>query len=42
VIAGHSRSAYKCTEHEWRFTTVHIVIDRYGELGHHMLFDLSP
>jgi hypothetical protein len=42
VIAGRYRNAYTCVDGEWQFTAVHIVIDLYGDLGHHMLFDLAP
>jgi 3-phenylpropionate/cinnamic acid dioxygenase small subunit len=42
VIAGRYRNAYAATDGEWHFTAVHIIIDLYGDLGHHMLFDLTP
>jgi ketosteroid isomerase-like protein len=42
VIAGRYRNAYACVDSEWQFTAVHIIIDLYGDLGHHMLFDLAP
>ena len=42
VIAGRYRNAYSCVEGEWHFTAVHVIIDLYGDLGHHMLFDLAP
>jgi ketosteroid isomerase-like protein len=42
VIAGRYRNAYASADGQWRFTAVHIVIDLYGDLGHHMLFDLAP
>ena len=27
---------------EWRFASVHIIIELVGDLAHHMLFDLKP
>jgi hypothetical protein len=42
VIAGRYRNAYVCVDGRWRFTSVHIIIDLTGDLGHHMLFDLAP
>ncbi len=42
VIAGRYRHAYERTEVRWRVTAMHITIDLMGELGHHMLFDLTP
>ena len=41
VIAGRYHNAYACVEGRWRFTAVHIIIELMGDLGHHMLFDLS-
>jgi hypothetical protein len=41
VIAGRYRNTYACMDGRWRFTGVHIIIDLTGDLGHHMLFDLS-
>jgi ketosteroid isomerase-like protein len=42
VIAGRYRNAYACVQGEWRFTSVHIIIDLMGDLAHHMLFDIAP
>jgi ketosteroid isomerase-like protein len=42
VIAGRYHNAYACVDGEWHFTAVHIIIDLYGDLGHHMLFDVTP
>lgn len=42
VIAGRYRHAYEQTEGRWRVTAMHITIDLVGDLGHHMLFDLTP
>jgi hypothetical protein len=42
VIAGRYHNAYACVDGMWRFVSVHIIIDLMGELGHHMLFDLTP
>ncbi|MGP0032417.1 MAG: nuclear transport factor 2 family protein [Acidimicrobiales bacterium] len=41
VIAGRYRNAYACVDGRWRFTAVHIIVELMGDLGHHMLFDLS-
>jgi ketosteroid isomerase-like protein len=41
VIAGRYRNTYACVEGEWRFTAMHIIIDLTGDLGHHMLFDVT-
>jgi hypothetical protein len=42
VIAGRYRNAYAYVEGQWRFTAMHIIIDLVGDLGHHMLFDVTP
>ena len=42
VIAGRYRHTYARVDGRWRVTTMHITIDLVGELGHHMLFDLTP
>jgi SnoaL-like domain len=42
VIAGRYRHTYERVDGEWRFKTMHIIIDLMGDLGHHMLFDLAP
>jgi 3-phenylpropionate/cinnamic acid dioxygenase small subunit len=41
VIAGRYRHTYELVDGRWRFATMHIVIDLTGDLGHHMLFDLT-
>ena len=41
VIAGRYRHTYANLEGQWEVTTMHITIDLIGDLGHHMLFDLS-
>jgi ketosteroid isomerase-like protein len=42
VIAGRYRHGYELVEGRWRVTSMHIMIDLMGDLGHHMLFDLTP
>jgi ketosteroid isomerase-like protein len=42
VIAGRYRHTYERVDDRWRVTTMHIIIDLVGELGHHMLIDLKP
>ena len=42
VIAGRYRHRYESVEGQWRVTSMHIMIDLMGDLGHHMLFDLAP
>ena len=42
VIAGRYRHTFERVEGRWRVTTMHIMIDLVGDLGHHMLFDLAP
>jgi ketosteroid isomerase-like protein len=42
VIAGRYRNTYECEEGQWRFASVHIMIDLMGDLAHHMLFTLAP
>ena len=42
VIAGRYRHTYTRTEGRWEVATMHITIDLFGDLGHHMLFDLAP
>jgi ketosteroid isomerase-like protein len=41
VIAGRYRNSFALVEGEWRFTSVHIIIELMGDLAHHMLFDLK-
>ena len=42
VIAGRYRHGYELADGRWRVTSMHIMIDLMGDLGHHMLFDLAP
>jgi ketosteroid isomerase-like protein len=42
VIAGRYRHTYERVDGRWRVLTMHIIIDLVGDLGHHMLFDLTP
>ena len=42
VIAGRYRHTYEQVDGRWRVATMHITIDLVGDLGHHMLFDLTP
>jgi len=42
VIAGRYRHTYEKVEGQWRVSTMHIIIDLTGELGHHMLIELAP
>lgn len=42
VIAGRYRHTYEWVDDRWRVTTMHVIIDLVGELGHHMLIDLKP
>ena len=42
VIAGRYRHGYEWADGHWRVTSMHIMIDLMGDLGHHMLFDLAP
>jgi ketosteroid isomerase-like protein len=42
VIAGRYRHTYRRVESQWRVEAMHVMIDLVGDLGHHMLFDLTP
>ncbi len=42
VIAGRYRHTYTRPDGRWEVATMHIIIDLVGDLGHHMLFDLTP
>ena len=42
VIAGRYRHTFEYVDEHWRVETMHIIIDLVGDLGHHMLFDLTP
>ncbi len=41
VIVGRYRNGYELVDGEWRFRTVHIIIELMGNLDHHMLFELG-
>ena len=40
IIAGRYRNGYEKFEGHWRFSSVHIIIELMGDLGHHMLINL--
>jgi ketosteroid isomerase-like protein len=42
IIAGRYRHTYARADGRWHFTSMHILIDLVGDLGHHMLLDLMP
>jgi hypothetical protein len=42
VIAGRYRHTHELVDGHWRVSSMHVIIDLMGELGHHMLFDLAP
>jgi 3-phenylpropionate/cinnamic acid dioxygenase small subunit len=42
VIAGRYRHTYEMVDGSWCVSTMHIIIDLTGDLGHHMLIDLEP
>ena len=42
VIAGRYRHTYEHVDDGWRVSSMHVIIDLMGELGHHMLFELAP
>jgi ketosteroid isomerase-like protein len=42
VIAGRYRHTYERVEGRWQVVTMHIAIDLTGDLGQHLLFDLTP
>ncbi|HTU36564.1 MAG TPA: nuclear transport factor 2 family protein [Acidimicrobiales bacterium] len=42
IVAGRYRHTYRQVDGAWRVATMHVTIDLTGELGHHMLFDLTP
>jgi SnoaL-like domain len=41
IIAGRYRHRFECTDGEWHITGFHVIVDLLGELGSHLLFDLS-
>ena len=42
IIAGRYHDGFAFVQGQWRFTSVHIIIDLVGDLGHHMLLDVIP
>ena len=40
IIAGRYRNGYERIGGHWRFSSVHIIIELMGDLGHHMLINL--
>ncbi|HEV3264524.1 MAG TPA: nuclear transport factor 2 family protein [Acidimicrobiales bacterium] len=41
IIAGRYRHRFQCTDGQWHITGFHVIVDLLGELGSHLLFDLS-
>jgi 3-phenylpropionate/cinnamic acid dioxygenase small subunit len=41
IIAGRYRHRFECTDGQWHITGFHVIVDLLGELGSHLLFDLS-
>ena len=41
IIAGRYRHRFGCTDGQWHITGFHVIVDLLGELGSHLLFDLS-
>jgi ketosteroid isomerase-like protein len=41
IIAGRYRHRFECTDGQWRITGFHVIVDLLGELGSHLLFELS-
>jgi ketosteroid isomerase-like protein len=41
IIAGRYRHRFERTDDEWHITGFHVIVDLLGELGAHLLFDLS-
>lgn len=41
VIAGRYRHRFEPTGDQWHITGFHVIVDLLGELGSHLLFDLS-
>jgi 3-phenylpropionate/cinnamic acid dioxygenase small subunit len=41
VIAGRYHSRFEKTAGVWRFTNMHIIVELFGDLAHHLLFDLA-
>lgn len=41
IIAGRYRHRFELTNDQWHITGFHVIVDLVGELGSHLLFDLS-
>jgi len=41
IIAGRYRHRFEYTDDQWRITGFHVIVDLLGELGSHLLFDLT-
>jgi ketosteroid isomerase-like protein len=41
IIAGRYRHRFELTNDQWHITGFHVIVDLLGELGSHLLFDLS-
>lgn len=41
IIAGRYRHRFERIDDEWHITGFHVIVDLLGELGSHLLFDLS-
>jgi ketosteroid isomerase-like protein len=41
IIAGRYRHRFECTDGEWHITGFHVIVDLLGDLGSHLLFDLT-
>jgi hypothetical protein len=42
VIAGRYRHTFGRVDGRWRVESMRVMIELVGELGHHLLFDLTP
>jgi 3-phenylpropionate/cinnamic acid dioxygenase small subunit len=41
IIAGRYRHRFESTGDQWHITGFHVIVDLLGELGSHLLFDLT-
>ncbi len=41
IITGRYRHRFACTDGQWHITGFHVIVDLLGELGSHLLLDLS-
>jgi 3-phenylpropionate/cinnamic acid dioxygenase small subunit len=41
IIAGRYRHRFERTDDHWHITGFHVIVDLLGELGSHLLFDLT-